>query len=97
MSIEPLIKEIANVRGSWQIAAFAIAGILVLVRVVLASKSHGSKRSGAGSLLVLLAVLITVIGLTPIVADAYLKGHSSEVLAVYHVRVIRALILREFR
>ena len=89
MSLDPLdglVKAIASVSDIWRIAAFAIAAILVALRLVLGS--GGDKKPAQGKLLFLVASCILILGLAPILADAWLKAKPSGPPDVYHLRVI---------
>lgn len=91
MSLDPLIKAIASVSDAWRIAAFAIAGLLVALKLVLASDKGSSKSGGKseqGKILFLVAFFICILGLTPILADAWLKSKPSGPPDVYRLRVI---------
>jgi hypothetical protein len=99
MSLDPLVKAIASVSDGWRIAAFSIAAILVAVKLVLSSgrgsSKSGNKSSGKsgdkpaqGKLLFLVAFFICVLGLAPILADAWLKTKPSGPPDVYRLRVI---------
>jgi hypothetical protein len=91
LSLDPLVKAIASVSDGWRIAAFAIAGLLVATKLVLAS-GRGSSKSGEkpeqGKILFLVAFFICILGLTPILADAWLKSKPSGPPDVYRLRVI---------
>lgn len=91
MSLDPLVKAIASVSDGWRIAAFAIAGLLVATKLVLAS-GRGSSKSGEkpeqGKILFLVAFFICILGLTPILADAWLKSKPTGPPDVYRLRVI---------
>jgi hypothetical protein len=90
LSIDALIEAIASVSDGWRIAAFAIAAILVAARIMTGSNSKavnkGGKKSDLRFVLVVVAILICVLGLAPIIANAYLKqsGHP----AVYRLRIM---------
>jgi hypothetical protein len=92
LSLDPLIKAIASVSDGWRIAAFAIAGVLVALKLVLAS-GRGSSKSGGnpqqGKMLFLVAFFICILGLVPILADAWLKSKpAAGPPDVYRLRVI---------
>ena len=86
MSLDPLIKAIASVSDIWRIAAFAIAAILIALRLVLGS--GGGKKTAQGKLLFLVASCICILGLAPILADAWLKAKPPGPPDVYHLRII---------
>lgn len=86
MSLDPLIKAIASVNNIWRIAAFAIAAILIALRLVLGSGRD--KKPAQGKLLFLVASCICILGLAPILADAWLKAKPSGRPDVYHLRII---------
>ena len=85
MSLDPLIKAIASVSDIWRIAAFAIAAILIALRLVLSS--GGDKKPAQGKVL-FVASCICILGLAPILADAWLKTKPSGPPDVYRLRVI---------
>jgi len=91
LSLDPLVKAIASVSDGWRIAAFAIAGLLVATRLVLAP-GRASRKSGGkpeqGKILFLVASFICILGLTPILADAWLKSKPAGPPDVYRLRVI---------
>jgi hypothetical protein len=80
------VKAIASVSDIWRIAAFAIAAILIALRLVLGS--GGDKKPAQGKLLFLVAACICILGLAPILADAWLKAKPSGPPDVYHLRII---------
>lgn len=84
--LDGLVKAIASVSDIWRIAAFAIAAILIALRLVLGS--GGDKKPSQGKLLFLVAACICILGLAPILADAWLKAKPSGPPDVYHLRVI---------
>ncbi len=84
--LDELVKAIASVSDIWRIAAFAIAGILVALRLVLGQ--GGDKKTAPGKLLFLVASCICILGLAPILADAWLKAKPSGPPDVYRLRVI---------
>jgi hypothetical protein len=84
LSLTPLIKAIASVDDTWRIAAFAIAAILIALRLVLRS----NKKSAQGKVLFLVAGFICILGIAPIVADAWLKARPSGPPDVYRLRVV---------
>jgi hypothetical protein len=86
VSLDPLIKAIATVSDIWRIAAFAIAAILIALRLVLGS--GGDKKPAQGKVLFLVASCICILGLAPILADAWLKTKPSGPPDVYRLRVI---------
>jgi hypothetical protein len=85
LSIDALVHAIASVNSGWRIAAFAIAGILVVAKLVLDSGDKAKGKPDHKTLL-LLAGLICVLGLAPIFAEVYLR-HSGP-RDVYRVRVL---------
>ena len=80
------MKAIASVSDIWRIAAFAIAAILIALRLVLGSA--GDKKPAQGKLLFLVASCICILGLAPILADAWLKAKPFGPPDVYHLRII---------
>lgn len=83
VSVTDFLKAIASVSDSWRLAAFAIAALLSVLNVTASRK----RRAPANSVVWGIAVVICILGLAPILAQAYLKRLEIN-RGVYLVRVI---------
>lgn len=84
MDVNGFLKALGSVSGSWSLAAYAIAAIIAILNVSISRRS----KAPTNSLVWALVVIICILGLAPIVANAYLQHLEAEALTVYRVRTL---------
>jgi hypothetical protein len=78
------LKAIASVSSGWSLAAFAIAAIIAVINLFV----KGRRNVIPNSIVWAAAVIICILGLAPIAANAYLKHLEAQALTVYRIRTL---------
>jgi hypothetical protein len=83
MEIGAFLKAISQVNSTWSVAAFSIAALLAVLRLI------STKAAGlANSIVWGIVVAICFLGGLPIIARTYLEHERNTILTVYRVRIL---------
>ena len=91
---DALVKAIADVNSELQLAAFTIAGLVLLATIITRSRSsktdgNGVKRSNIPtSVAVVLIIAFFTLGALPTLANTWLKHEQIKTFSVYNVRTL---------
>jgi hypothetical protein len=93
MDDKGLLGAIAHVNSIWSIAAFAIAAIVAILKLALASPNAARKRGKAAppalghSIVWPSVIVICLIGALPILANTYLESQRIQQQSLFRIRV----------
>jgi hypothetical protein len=93
MDDKGLLGAIAHVNSIWSIAAFAIAAVIAVMRIVAASPTGGKRRGKAApaalshSIVWPVVIVICLLGALPIIANTYLESRRIQQQSLFRIRV----------